>query len=168
MNTEKPGPIIISHAALKQVLEIGLGGQHTYVVAGNSIIPLDTDRVAEWLADKVEAQARFTAASKDYRGPLQATMNQFRKITHGFVTQIFDESGKCIEQNFTAGDPVEYETLNGDVIDEPNNEQYQPFNMLQPIGNISIEIKDGVVQEVDGLPDGWTYTLDDHDVEEGY
>lgn len=52
-----------------------------------------------------------------------------RKITHGFVTQYFDEDGKLVEQNFTAGDQVEWEDENFDPCDEENF--YAPFEMKQ-------------------------------------
>ena len=56
----------------------------------------------------------------------------YRKITHGFVTQNFDDEGNCLDQEFTFGDMVEYEDNEGNVIDSPDNEQYQPFHMVQP------------------------------------
>ena len=31
--------------------------------------------------------------------------------------------------------------------------------------NINIVVENGMVQEVDGLPDGWTYTIEDLDIE---
>jgi hypothetical protein len=62
----------------------------------------------------------------------------YRKYTHGFVTQVF-ENGKCTEQSFTAGDNVEYEELMiedgyevGEPIGPPGDETYFPFLMEQP------------------------------------
>ena len=53
------------------------------------------------------------------------------KITNGFVKQTFDsETGKCISQEFIAGDS-EYE-CGDDIVDAPSNEIYQPFEMVQP------------------------------------
>ena len=52
------------------------------------------------------------------------------KITHGFVVQKF-EDGKCIDQEFIAGDECEYETDEG-VVEEPDNITYHPFDMVQP------------------------------------
>jgi hypothetical protein len=54
---------------------------------------------------------------------------KFQKITHGFVIQTF-EDGKCIDQEFIAGDDCEYEA-NGEPIEQPDY-TYQPFNMVQP------------------------------------
>lgn len=67
------------------------------------------------------------------------------KITTGFVTQTFNtETGKYISQEFTAGDPVEYEDEFRDNLtaekmatvgfgpQAPNGEPYLPFDMVQP------------------------------------
>lgn len=53
-----------------------------------------------------------------------------KKITVGFVIQTFDESSKCIEQEFIAGDQVDYEDADGNPIKEWS--EYQPFDMVQP------------------------------------
>lgn len=57
-----------------------------------------------------------------------------KKITSGFVTQTYneDEDGKhtCVDVEFEAGDPVDYEDEHGETIDEWN--EYYPFNMVQP------------------------------------
>jgi hypothetical protein len=56
------------------------------------------------------------------------------KVTHGFVTQVFDATtGQFTEQNFTAGDIDEYETLSGQPA-EPFDD-YLPFDMVQPTPN---------------------------------
>lgn len=56
------------------------------------------------------------------------------KVTHGFVTQIFDTAiRQFTEQNFIAGDVVEYETLSGEPA-EPFIDYY-PFDMVQPTQN---------------------------------
>lgn len=55
-----------------------------------------------------------------------------KKITTGFVIQTFDDNNKCIKQEFTAGDPVEWEDENGLPIDCPENDEYQPYDMVQP------------------------------------
>ena len=58
------------------------------------------------------------------------------KFTHGFVAQVFDtKKNEFVEQNFTAGDEVEWETASGnnfdpDDLDGP--EPYLPFDMVQP------------------------------------
>ena len=53
------------------------------------------------------------------------------KITNGFVIQTY-EGTKCVEQNFVAGDPVDYENVDGDPVDPIKDEIYQPFDMVQP------------------------------------
>lgn len=57
---------------------------------------------------------------------------EFNKITTGFVVQRFrkDNSGefRCIQQEFVAGDDVQFENLKGDPIEKPEHE-YQSFNM---------------------------------------
>jgi len=62
-------------------------------------------------------------------------MEKFTKITVGFVTQTFErkKAGKfaCTEQEFVAGDTVDYEDTQGNVITPPEHE-YQPFEMVQP------------------------------------
>ena len=66
------------------------------------------------------------------------------KITTGFVTQKFDtELGRYIEQNFTAGDQVDYEWADGTPArwnemeihnfgPKAEEEPYLPFDMKQP------------------------------------
>lgn len=70
-----------------------------------------------------------------------------RKITHGHVIQTFDDNGKCIEQEFNAGDEVEWESEDMEPLDEADDRtecEYQPFHMVHPqamtvalVGNIS-------------------------------
>jgi hypothetical protein len=72
--------------------------------------------------------------------------HQFMKITPGFVTQRYckgrDGKYQCLWQEFTAGDDVQYENFQGDVIDPPNYD-YQPFNMtLQSDGQIVFAIQE--------------------------
>jgi hypothetical protein len=54
-----------------------------------------------------------------------------RKITHGYVEQIFDDDGKIIEQKFVAGDQVEWEDHDGNPVTWQDHE-YHPFDMIQP------------------------------------
>jgi hypothetical protein len=59
------------------------------------------------------------------------------KITTGFVVQTFDtETGKYTEQEFVAGDEVDYENEDGESLDQsevmPTPEPYLPFEMRQP------------------------------------
>jgi hypothetical protein len=55
-----------------------------------------------------------------------------KKITVGFVIQNYD-GDKCVSQEFVAGDQVDYEDESGETIDiDTTNEQYQPFDMVQP------------------------------------
>lgn len=57
---------------------------------------------------------------------------EFNKVTTGFVIQRYrkDITGKftCINQEFIAGDDVQFENLKGDSIETPEHD-YQPFNM---------------------------------------
>ncbi len=56
------------------------------------------------------------------------------KITTGFVIQTYDtKTGRCVGQEFVAGDEVKYEDKHGESVDwEEAPEAYQPFNMAQP------------------------------------
>jgi len=58
---------------------------------------------------------------------------EFIKITTGFAVQTYRKDGKgkfrCINQEFVAGDEVQFENLKGESIEQPEHE-YQPFNML--------------------------------------
>lgn len=61
-------------------------------------------------------------------------MTLIKKITDGYVEQIF-EDGKCVGQRFVACGDVSWEE--GDdynLIDAPDwaNDVYQPFDMIQP------------------------------------
>ena len=53
------------------------------------------------------------------------------KITNGFVIQKYKD-GECTEQEFIAGDECEWEDEGGNIIDEPSNAEYMPYNMVQP------------------------------------
>ncbi len=55
-----------------------------------------------------------------------------KKITTGFVIQTYNDNGKCTSQEFIAGDQVDWETDDGQPIEAPGNEEYQPFDMVQP------------------------------------
>jgi hypothetical protein len=62
-------------------------------------------------------------------------MPVFHKYTQGHVKQSFDETGKCLGQDFVAGDIVEWEDENGArivVLPPVVLNSYQPFDMLQP------------------------------------
>lgn len=55
-----------------------------------------------------------------------------RKITTGYVIQTFDpNTGKGIEQEFVAGDQVDWEDEKGNPIEVPEHE-YVPYHMVQP------------------------------------
>lgn len=56
------------------------------------------------------------------------------KITVGFVIQKFDtESGKCVSQEFVAGDEVSYETESGEHLDDDDFlDLYQAYDMVDP------------------------------------
>ena len=57
-----------------------------------------------------------------------------KKITVGFVIQTFVDDGKggnkCIEQEFVAGDQVDWEDHEGNPI--LAWDEYQPYHMVQP------------------------------------
>lgn len=55
----------------------------------------------------------------------------WRKITTGWVTQVYDDE-RCIEQEFFAGNPVDVEDMYGEPINYPCEEEYHPFDMVQP------------------------------------
>lgn len=62
-----------------------------------------------------------------------------KKITTGFVIQDYDtDLGKFVNQEFIAGDEVEYEDEYGEVLDENDEEledffdAYLSFEMKQP------------------------------------
>ena len=59
----------------------------------------------------------------------------YYKITHGYVMQKFNDLGDCVEQEFVAGDEVEYEQDGSPInmIHMPRKgHEYHPFNMEQP------------------------------------
>ena len=53
-----------------------------------------------------------------------------KKVTIGFVVQTFNSKGKCIKQEFIAGEQVDWEDSLGRNI-KPKN-WYYPFEMKQP------------------------------------
>ncbi len=53
------------------------------------------------------------------------------KTTIGFVTQFYDDEGKCTSQEFVAGDQVDWEDEDGETCDVPEHE-YHTFDMVQP------------------------------------
>ena len=68
-----------------------------------------------------------------------------RKITPGYVEQVFDEDGHCIYQGFEIPDhgSVEWEDEAGKDI-EPITDCYQPFDMVQPI-MFAVQYKNSIV-----------------------
>lgn len=63
-------------------------------------------------------------------------MKTYKKITNGFVIQDFiqlsDGSMVCKNQEFIAGDPVDYEDNEGNsIIPDTSKEIYCPFEMVQ-------------------------------------
>ena len=55
-----------------------------------------------------------------------------KKVTYGFVVQTFDDDGKCVEQEFIAGDQVEWEcAYSGDACDSIDG-SYQDIKLQQP------------------------------------
>lgn len=67
-------------------------------------------------------------------------MNQFNKITIGFVVQVFRRGDKnrfvCIEQEFVAGDQCECEDAHGNPVELPEH-AYQPYTMM-PVNDETI------------------------------
>jgi hypothetical protein len=65
-------------------------------------------------------------------------LKEYQKVTIGFVIQTYKEvNGEsiCTEQEFIAGDQVEFEPIGGgEKYDstEVDNSNYQPFHMVQP------------------------------------
>jgi hypothetical protein len=57
--------------------------------------------------------------------------SRIKKITPGFVIQTY-EGVDCVEQEFVAGDQVDWEDAEGEVVPPPDNTIYQPFDMVQP------------------------------------
>lgn len=61
-----------------------------------------------------------------------------RKITTGFVVQEFDaETGRCVSQEFIAGDQVDWEDRQGNTISDGDfgidlEGLYYPLEMKQP------------------------------------
>lgn len=54
------------------------------------------------------------------------------KITTGYVVQRYDHAGKCVSQEFIAGDETEVETSDGEPIDDNLTLEYMEFDMVQP------------------------------------
>ena len=79
-------------------------------------------------------------------------MDKFTKITVGFVTQVFEEDDKgrfvCTDQQFIAGDQCDYEDAQGNPI-EPQEHQYQPFNMTMLSKDEIIARLDDVLISID-------------------
>ena len=63
-------------------------------------------------------------------------MSITKKITTGYVVQMFDEHGQCVGQEFTASDdPVEYETPDGMTLEDSEELEglYHSFDMAEPV-----------------------------------
>ena len=61
----------------------------------------------------------------------------YKKITHGFVVQTFNDAGQCVKQEFFVSDENdEFETEDGDEINKDHmpfgGNEYFPFDMIQP------------------------------------
>lgn len=57
-----------------------------------------------------------------------------KKITVGFVVQTYGDHGKCVAQEFVAGDQVDWEDEAGESVASLDVHQYQDeaFTMQQP------------------------------------
>ena len=77
---------------------------------------------------------------------------EFNKVTTGFVIQRYrkDIAGKftCINQEFIAGDDVQFENLKGNTIEAPQHD-YQPFNMTMLSKDEIIERLGDVLTSID-------------------
>ncbi len=66
-------------------------------------------------------------------------MSLVHKYITGFVSQTFDlKTGKCISQDFTSGNSDEWVEEAGNIIDEPDVEDF-PYDMQQPTTPITEE-----------------------------
>ena len=92
------------------------------------------------------------------------TPKKFQKITVGFVIQEYQtlDNGThvCTEQEFMAGDQVDYEDMNGEPVEiDTLKEEYCPFNMVQPkrvpgLNPVKLAYADGVCPDCDtGIPE---------------
>lgn len=58
------------------------------------------------------------------------------KITYGWVSQLYNDNGKCMSQEFIAGNQTEREDFetqkSRDNSTTLNREVYQPYTMVQP------------------------------------
>lgn len=99
-------------------------------------------------------------------------MNNFTKITTGWVRQYFeqnkDKTFVCIGQEFTVGDLCEYMNDERNLID-PQMHQYQPFNMVQPksvqqqkdlLKAVAQYLADYTETEISRLDDQIVYNID--------
>lgn len=67
----------------------------------------------------------------------------YRKVTEGFVIQVFNDAGECIAQRFVAAGDCDYETGEGDPINSESmplgGNEYHPFDMVAPLPTLKIE-----------------------------
>lgn len=79
-------------------------------------------------------------------------MDQFTKITVGFVTQCYERKPGgtfvCMDQEFIAGDQVDYEDGCGNAITPPDH-KYQPFNMALISNDEMIDQLKSVLERLD-------------------
>jgi hypothetical protein len=102
---------------------------------------------------------------------MSETPDRYHKVTTGFVTQIF-VNGVCRDQTFTAG-CSEYE-VDGEPIEAPDPDPYEPFYMVTCDSGIPIEeciesgeFDAGEVIDSDSLGDQAARLLDaayDHEI----
>lgn len=55
-----------------------------------------------------------------------------RKIIFGYIVQSFNEKGECIAQQFVDNANIEYENVEGEILDGVPELQDFPLNMVQP------------------------------------
>jgi hypothetical protein len=79
-----------------------------------------------------------------------------RKITEGFVEQIYDtEKGRFVSQRFVAGDVCDYISESEGNVPDYFKDKYLPFNMVQPIQENKPESNFVIVRKI------LDYTTDD-------
>ena len=72
-----------------------------------------------------------------------------QKYTTGYVIQNYDETGKCVSQEFIASDEVSWENEEGESIDYPSDAEYFPMEMIQP--NTIGKIKGRLTRKIDAI-----------------
>jgi hypothetical protein len=82
----------------------------------------------------------------------------FDKLTPGIVVQTYNLN-KCVSQKFLAEDGATFETEEGEPLDNQENAEYQPFNMVVPANGSVVEmaeqigkIEENLLERIKSLP----------------